>query len=374
MSAPRLLIVSFSTLVEDARVRKQIEEFANDFHVVTCGYGPAPDGVGEHFALSQEASAWYFDPALLGVRQYQRAYWKNSAVHQARHALTGQSFDAVIANDYETVPLALELNPSRGVLADLHEYSPSQKENLLRWRLVISPFRSWICQTYLSECAAVTTVGQGIAARYARSFGIDPVVVRNATPLADLEPTPAHTPLRLVHHGVPHRHRNLEVMLDAVSAASTDLTFDLFLVRTDTAYLEELEEKYGPDPRIRFHPPVPYTQLVHTLNHYDVGVFSLPPVTFNYRMALPNKFFDFVQARLGIIVGPSPEMANLVRRYRLGAIAPDFTAEGLTRLLERLTPDDVNLWKHNSDVAARHLHAGAEVSKWRALIQAMLSQ
>ncbi len=374
VDAPRLLIISFSTLLSDARVRKQIEAFTRNYRVVTCGYGPAPNGVAEHIRLSEDSSPWFFSPALLLAHQYKRAYWANTAVQEASASLAGGAFDAVIANDYETIPLALHLRPRFGVLADMHEYAPSQKENLFRWRAFVSPFRAWLCRTYLPRCAAVTTVGQGIADRYADEFGVMPLVVRNATPLAKLAPTPVHRPLRLVHHGVPHRHRNLEVMLDAVRECSTDLAFDLFLMETDAEYLRELKALYSKDDRIRFHPPVPYADLVPTLNRYDVGIFSLPPVTFNYKMALPNKIFDYVQARLGVIVGPSPEMAALVRRYRVGAVTPNFTAESLRRTLDRLTHRDVELWKKNSDIAARQLHADAEVAVWIRVIDEMVRQ
>ncbi|MEK8228005.1 hypothetical protein NKG05_20820 [Oerskovia sp. M15] len=41
---PRLLILSFSPIVNDARVLKQVEEFREDYEVTTCGYGEAPAG------------------------------------------------------------------------------------------------------------------------------------------------------------------------------------------------------------------------------------------------------------------------------------------------------------------------------------------
>ena len=49
--------------------------------------------------------------------------------------------------------------------------------------------------------------------------------------------------------------------------------------------------------------------VARTLNAHDVGVYVLPPVSFNHLWALPNKVFDFVQGRLALVVGPSPEMA-----------------------------------------------------------------
>ena len=118
--------------------------------------------------------------------------------------------------------------------------------------------------------------------------------------------------------------------------------------------------------------PLPYADLVQTLNAYDLGVFVLPPVNFNYANALPNKLFDFVQARLGVVVGPSPEMARLVTEHGLGAVAADFTASALTAVLDGLTPEQVAAWKRASHAAARELSSDAQVEVWRAAIKALV--
>ena len=55
-------------------------------------------------------------------------------------------------------------------------------------------------------------------------------------------------------------------------------------------------------------------ELPRMANDYDVGLYLLPPTNFNQRYALPNKFFEFIQGRLAIAIGPSPEMAKLVER------------------------------------------------------------
>src|SRR5690606_41823663 len=72
---------------------------------------------------------------------------------------------------------------------------------------------------------------------------------------------------------------------------------------------------------------------------------------------------DFVQARLGLVVGPSPEMARLVRDHGLGAVTDGFTSADLATTLAGITADDVRRWKAASHTAARELcaepHTGA---------------
>jgi hypothetical protein len=96
-------------------------------------------------------------------------------------------------------------------------------------------------------------------------------------------------------------------------------------------------------------------ELPQHLNRYDIGVFLLPPTNFNYRYALPNKLFEFIQARLAVAIGPSPEMARLVRQYCCGVIADDFTPEALAASLNRLTGADIDRLKQASHAAAKEL-------------------
>lgn len=363
-----LLILSFSDISADARVLKQVAAFRDRYEVTTCGYGPAPEGVADHVQLPSDQEVWRYSRALLLLRQYARAYRENGAVRAASAALEGRRFDIVLANDVDAVPLAVSLRPRRGVHADLHEFAPAQKSELLRWRLFVAPFMSWICRTSVIRATSVTTVAHGIAREYRRRFGIAAGVVTNATPFADQSPTEVHSPLALVHSGACFRNRHLDIMLDALELTRTPATLDLYLTPNDPAYLAELTDRARSLPNVRLHDPVPYRELVPTLHGYDVGVFVLPPVNVNYRWALPNKLFDFVQARLGVVVGPSPEMAELVRKEGFGLVADDFTAAGLARVLDTLTPESVAQLKQRSDQVAVPLSSETQVALWVAAV------
>ncbi|MGN7948263.1 glycosyltransferase family 1 protein [Microbacterium sp. 22215] len=367
-----LLILAFSDISADARVRKQVEAFAGRFHVTTCGYGPSPQGADRHIALPEGTEVWRYSRRLLLTRRYARAYRENRAIVAARELLEPENFDVIIANDVDTVPLALSLKPAHGVHADLHEFAPSQKSEMLRWRLFVAPFFAWICRRHVTRARSVTTVAAGIAAEYRRRFGITAQVVTNATPRADLVPTPPHQPLALVHSGACFRNRHLDLMLDAVQRSTAALTLDLYLTPNDPVYLDELRQRASRTSNVRIHDAVPYEELVATLNQYDVGVFVLPPVNANYRWALPNKLFDFVQARLGVVIGPSPEMAAIVRTYGLGVVSDDFSAASLTRILDTMTAADVHAFKHAADHTALSLSAEEQQRIWVEAIDRMV--
>ena len=372
MSAPRVLIISFSNIAADARVLKQVRRLAGEYELHTVGYGPTPEGVAGHVRVPDEYPVWRYDRLAVMARRYTRAYWGNRAISFAADALAGTHWDAVLANDVDSVGLALSLEPAHGVHADLHEYAPRQKEDVTRWRLFVAPFIRWMCRTHVTKAASVTTVADGIAEGYAREFGIRAEVVTNAAPYAGLAPTAVGSPIRLVHSGVALRDRQLHLMAEAAAETASDVTLDFYLTPNDPAYLQSLKDFAATTDRIRVHDPVPYARLVSTLNAYDVGVFVLPPLTYNYEYALPNKFFDFVQARLGVVIGPSPEMTRVLTQHGFGAVTAGFTTSDLREVLDRLDPTTVAEWKRAADASAAELSGESQAEGWARAIARLL--
>lgn len=373
MSArPRLLILSFSAIATDARVLKQVRLFADRYEVMTCGYGEAPAGVAEHVRIPDELVYWRKDRRLLMQRRFAATYRHNEVVDHLWDRLPRGHFDAVLANDVDTVPLALRLQPHGGVHADLHEYAPREKDDLARWRWFVAPYLRWLCAEYVARCASVTTVGTGIAEEYQREFGISAGVVTNAAPYAHLTPGPVASPLRLVHSGNAMRSRGLVELVDAVAVTAADVSLDLYLMPTEADLMAELHARASASPRITVHEPVPYRDLVRTLNGYDLGVHVLPPTSFNNTWALPNKVFDYVQARLGLLVGPSPEMARLVEDHALGVVTDDFTTAAIARALNSLSAEQVTAMKAAAHANARPLSAEEQVTGWASAVEALM--
>lgn len=372
VSKPSLLILSFSPLYRDARVLKQINLFKDKYEVTTCGYGPSPVEGVEHIEIPGDQRMWDLYGRYITLRLYDRVYWRLDGARWVWNHLKGKKFDAVLANDFDMVPIAVRLKPKRGVHADLHEYAPSQAEDNPGWARRIKPWRQWVLRKYATKATSATTVCDGLADRFQEEFGFRPTIVTNAAPYADLKPQPVRLPLRLVHHGSANASRGIDWMIRSISASSADFVFDLYLAQAGSKSVDVLRELAQDDPRITIKDAVPYAELVPLLNTYDVGISTILPNTFNLKYALPNKIFDYVQARLGIITGPSPEMARLVRDNDLGVVLPDFSSESLTAAIDSLRPEQISAWKRNADNVAMALSSQEQNVGWERPIAALL--
>ena len=257
---------------------------------------------------------------------------------------------------------------------DAHEMATSEWAHLRWWRLLWAPYVDWLLRTYLPRVDAMTTVSTAIAGMYRDRYGIRPSVVTNACVPAMLEPTPVHSPIRMISHGVADPQRQLELMIDATDQLKGRFTLDLMLVPTDRTYLERLRAASSATPWVRILDPLPQREITSHCNDYDVGVYLLPPLNENALYALPNKFFEFVQARLAVVIGPSPEMAALVTSLELGVVAEEFTATALVQALDGLTPELVAAYKQHADEAAGHLNSERNAEIMLELVDRLLSE
>lgn len=375
---PRVLILSFEDISVDPRVMKQVRLLAPQYEVTTCGPGPQPHPDVVHVELDAETVrprgrvGHLLDDIAREREWFSWTYRHGELVQQTAERLEGRSFDAAIANDAGTVGVANRIVGARRVHADLHEFFPglpvadnaSGRRQVRYWK--------WLTRVHAAKARSSTTVGWEIAKRY-QEFGLNPGVVTNAPPYRELDVAPTSRPIRIVHSGNPFRERGLAEIMRAVAAVPAEMTLDLYLTHNgtaDRAYLVDLAESLG--QRVSIHEPVSQAVLVETLHQYDVGIHVLPPTSENNALALPNKFFDFVQARLAVVVGPSAEMARLVRERGLGVVTGSFEESAIVDALDSLTVEQVDAFKSASDAAAVELAAEAQVAVWDEAIRSIV--
>lgn len=335
---------------------RQVRLLAPAYDVTVAGFGAKPE-VDIRFVEVVKPRASLFRKGLLALKlllgAFESYYWSQYHVQAAERLLRDAAPDLIIANDLSALPLALRLSDSKPVIYDAHEYAPKEYEDQFLWRLLFGRYNHAACRKYLPRVTSMLTVCQGIADEYALNYGVKPHVVHNSPERQLLSPSPTvEGKIRMIHHGIAGRARHLEVMIEIMRHLDQRFTLDLMLIEAEPDYMVFLRQAAQHDPRIRFVQPVPMPQICQRINEYDVGIYLLSPDNFNHRHALPNKFFEFVQARLAIAIGPSPEMAALVQRYECGVVAESFDPVALAAALQGLDAERLMAFKAASHRAA----------------------
>ncbi|MBI4474324.1 MAG: hypothetical protein HY646_16765, partial [Acidobacteria bacterium] len=293
------------------------------YRITTVGLTPSGFESTEHVQYAFLPSSLFGKmnrAAKVFIGAYESCYWSVDKT-PILEKLKNRSFDLIVANDIDTLPFAVRLaRAGTKTIFDAHEYSPLQFTESLRWRIVTQPLVEYICREYIPRVTTGTTVCQSIAEMYERQFGKGFDVITNAADYEDLTPSRSKTDkIRLIYHGNANSSRQTHKQIEMMKFLDDRFELNLMLVG-QSRYIESLKKMAEPLTTVKFLQPVPTKEIARFTNQFDVGVFLLPPVSFNKKYALPNKFFEFIQARLAIVIAPSPEMAKIVRQFDLGLV------------------------------------------------------
>lgn len=321
-----------------------------------------------------------FNVILLKLHLYKIYYRSLKPVRDLLNQFKSNNkyFDLIISNDIESLPVALLMANGTPVLLDSHEYSPEEWGGRL-WKFVFSRYKDWQCKTYLPKVNSMSTVCQGIADKYMDNYGVNAFITLNAPNYLDITPSSIDAQcIHLVHHGAAQESRGLDTMIDMMALLDEKYVLHFYLMASSPSqlsYLEYLKDKTKSiGGRIYFHDPVETAKISSEINQYDIGVYPLMPLSTNERFALPNKFFEFIQARLAVVIGPSIEMQKIVNEKQIGEVAKDFTAFSMAEVINNLTVENIVMYKDNSNKAAKALSFESQSPVFLEKIKGLLGE
>ncbi len=364
--AKRALIMCYSAVGSDARVTKQIRWLeAAGYRVDILSRGPEhPDATGRGFKIG--------DPAIRLVRlavylllppRFRFRFYVEKEIPTAE--LSGQKYDLVIVNDHHLLPWVVKAASDLAngpVVLDLHEVYSGNGTSLI-YKFLYARYDDWLL-TFITDDAFTKymTVAEGIADLYRDQYGITrPGVIRNVAPYEELEPSPVDPErIVLVHHGYAAVERGIDIMLDALLELEPRFEMVLMVLGDDRSLAPLRKHPAVAAGRAVFREPVGVTEVARALNEYDLELIFFPPRFPNNSYALPNKFFEAVQGRLGIVIGESPEIVGFVRDHGLGIVVEGWTAADMAAAINALSTEDIVGLKQAAGRAARLLSTEGE--------------
>ena len=282
-------------------------------------------------------------------------------------------YDLVVVENIEMLPFAVK-NNSKKILCDLREFYPLEYENSFLFRLLESKFKIDICKKYLKKCDKLITVSTGLINGYQKYFNLTPKLLMSTPNYFEISvKVNDGKNIKMVHHGAANIDRKLENMIEMFKYLDDRFYLDFYLVGNQK-YINKLKEISKPYSKIRFLEPVPFNDIIPTMNQYDIGLYLLEPTGFNTEYALPNKFFEYIQARLMLAIGPSYDMKKIVEQYNLGIVSKNFDSKELAIELNKLSYEDILIYKENSNIASKELCYENESKKLTAILDKLLKK
>jgi hypothetical protein len=354
----KILIVSLSNISSDPRVLKQIDLLSPFYTIDVMGFGEPPQGVSKFIGLSRVNSRELrikrkiVKALFLLFRHYKAFYFYDLCIELSEiNDIYSKSYDLIIANDFSALPLVETFAYEKTkILLDAHEYHFDELNSFWRKKVYL-PFRKWVVTNNSTHIVGMMTVSDGLAKLYKDDLDINEIAVVRNIPKQNLLAFERRVKpeIALIHHGAAIKGRGITEIIDLVQYLDQRFTLNLMLVQADKIFLQELERLAKPlGKRVNFLPIVPTQDISGFISRFDLGIHILSPLSANNVHALPNKFFEFMQANLAIAIGPSPEMAHIVHSFSLGVVAPGFDIQSMARELNSLDREQIEIFRENS--------------------------
>lgn len=360
----RVLIITDRTLHSAPRVIRTIDALKNEFELFTVGITPPAFEVAAHYNRKTIQEGFAYRVLRKINRDYRGKYIPDNYIdrgklYRIKKILDAVEPDIVICHECFDVPYMAHLKKryQYKLVFNAHEYYPLEFDERTEWASTWQLFYEDLYRRFLPAVDLMVNVCDSIREKCLEVFQKDSIVIPNAAHLNDL---PAQIPrkiIQLIHHGGAIPGRKIEEMIRMMDILGSGYHLTFMLMPNVPQYYQSLQEMASQKSNISFIEPVPFRQIVPTLNQFDIGIYILPPASFNNAIALPNKFFEFIQAKLCIAIGPSPEMKRLCEKFELGVVAEAFNAESLAQKISRIDADQLLDYKRNAEKAAQTLSA-----------------
>lgn len=283
------------------------------------------------------------------------------------------NFDLLVIEDLVLLPIALlykEKNPKTKIMIDLREFYPLEYENDPIWLETFGKFFSFLCEIYLPRVDIGLTVSEGLQQHYKEIYQLPCELFLSLPPFFNLTPS-ENERIELIYHGFISQDRESKNLLEIASSLAPNLHLNIIALSNQPQFLETFIKQAEKIPSLSLLPPVKLEEIIPFTHRFDLGLITLKPNGFNNTHAMPNKLFEYIQARLGIISTPLPCIKPLLEKYSLGLCSKDFETSSLITLLNSLDRIKVQELKNQAHDASQTLNLSSNQAKILSIISSM---
>jgi len=286
----------------------------------------------------------------------------------------------IVSNDLDTLVacfVASKLKKTK-LLYDSHEYFTQVPELIHRHN--VQKIWNYIERKIFPHLPFAVTVSDSIAQEYNQKYGVPVFTIRNLPLLktwSNEQVIKINAERVLMYQGALNIGRGLELLIDTI--ALLDERYVLLIAGSGDIenVLKAKTQSLKMNNKVIFLGKIP----AETLHFYTLAShlgFSLEEdMGLNYRYALPNKLFDYIQAHVPVICSALPEMEKIVMRYKVGTCLSkeQLNANYLAEFINSLwaNPEQLSKWKENCKIAAQELNWEKEKLKLKQILKEFIN-
>lgn len=249
-----------------------------------------------------------------------------------------KKMDAICAIDLDTILPCLYVSRMKRIprIYDAHELFTGLKE--VETRPAIKRFWTSVERKAVPRFVLGYTVSESIAQEFHRRYGVDYAVIRNMARLRTLDASVVREKF-LLYMGAVNEARAFEQLVPALK----DIPYPL-VVCGDGNFMNQLRalvKENGVEDRVELKGMLTPDELWPVAQRAWIGLGVAENTGINQYLALPNKFFDYIQAGLPQVAMNFPEYQRINREFEVALLIDKAERDTIAAAVNKLMDDDV---------------------------------
>ncbi len=263
----------------------------------------------------------------------------------------------ILANDLDTLIPAKIVSKiyNLPLVVDFHEIfseMPSLKEGSIQkrvWKLIETQLVPRVKYSY--------TVSNSYANWFNESYGIEPEIIKN---VPKQQKAPVQTDKLehkvVIYQGAINPSRGIDKMILSMQFLENT---QLWIVGEGPLFEEykALAKESEVEDKVQFYGKLTPIELKKITPKANLGLSLEEDDGLSYRYALPNKVFDYIQARIPMLGSSDlPEIKELIEKYNIGDLIENHHPEHIATKINSILEIDKQFFLTNLNLASKELN------------------
>lgn len=248
--------------------------------------------------------------------------------------------DILLANDLDTLTanyLAARVQKTK-LVYDSHELFTEVPELINRPK--VQKVWQQIEKEILPNLKNCYTVCDSIAQYYNEKYNTEFKVIKNYPEKISIDTSVEKRKHNtIIYQGALNLGRGIELMIKTMQ----HLDDCHFIIAGDgdiSSELKKLTKDLKLEEKVTFLGRLSPKELKKVTQSAHLGISIEEDLGLNYRFALPNKIFDYIQSEIPVLVSNLPEMRKVVEEHKVGKIVSECSPEAMANQIKNIFSSD----------------------------------
>jgi glycosyltransferase involved in cell wall biosynthesis len=267
--------------------------------------------------------------------------------------------DILLSNDLDTLPANWLTSVLRRLplVHDCHEYFRGVPE--LNNRPGTTRIWKLLEDFIFPKLKTVYAVNASVARLYQSEYGIDVKVIRNlpfrkgqVIPKTKKELGIPEDHMIILYQGAVNVDRGLDEAIEAMVYLKTKAVLLIIGIGDVFQRLNEIVRARNLTEKVIFTGQIPLEELSSYTIIGDIGLSIEKDVSLNYHYCLPNKFLDYIQANIPVLISPLIEMKTIAEKYNIGEMITSHDPQKLAEKMDSMMGNKEKLLLYRENLKA----------------------